>query len=76
MVYHRVTLELTRIRLKINHKKVKRLITKKVFYALTPKAKYKSHKEDMNGTTKNLSLDKVIDIVYSLSFRLLLFYID
>ena len=31
--------------------------------ARTPKAKYKSYKGDMNGTVKNLLLDKVIDEV-------------
>ena len=30
-------------------------------YAKTPKAKYKSYKGDMNGTVKNLLLNKVID---------------
>lgn len=31
------------------------------FYGITPKAKYKSYKGDMNGTTKNQLLTKVID---------------
>ena len=30
-------------------------------YGLTPKAKYKSYRGDMNGTVKNLLLDKVVD---------------
>ena len=30
-------------------------------YTKTPKAKYKSYKEDMNGTVKNLLFDKVVD---------------
>ena len=30
-------------------------------YAKTPKAKYKSYKGDMNGTVKNLLVDKVVD---------------
>ena len=30
-------------------------------YGMTPKAKYKSYKGDMNGTVPNLLLDKVID---------------
>ena len=30
-------------------------------YGKTPKAKYKSYKGDMNGTTKNLLLNKVVD---------------
>lgn len=30
-------------------------------YAITPKAKYKSYKGDVNGTTKNMLLTKVVD---------------
>lgn len=32
-------------------------------YGITPRAKYKSYKGDMNGTVKNLLLDKEIDEV-------------
>ena len=45
----------------INHKKVKRLMSVMELYGKTPKAKYKSYKGDMNGTTKNLLLNKVVD---------------
>lgn len=61
--YRRITLELINRGFKVNHKKVKRLMSKMGLYALTPKAKYKSYKGDMNGTVKNLLLDKVIDEV-------------
>ena len=30
-------------------------------YGITPKAKYKSYKDDMNETVKNLLLDKIVD---------------
>lgn len=61
--YHRITLELINRGYIVNHKKVKRLMSKMGLYARTPKAKYKSYKGDMNGTVKNLLLDKVIDEV-------------
>ena len=59
--YRRITLELIEKGFKVNHKKVKRLMSKMGLYALTPKAKYKSYKGDMNGTVKNLLLNKVVD---------------
>lgn len=59
--YRRITLELHNRGYIVNHKKVKRLMSKMGLYALTPKAKYKSYKGDMNGTTKNLLLTKVVD---------------
>lgn len=61
--YRRIALELINIGFKVNHKKVKRLMSKMGLYALTPKVKYKSYKGDMNGTVENLLLDKVIDEV-------------
>lgn len=61
--YRRITLELINRGYIVNHKKVKRLMSKMGLYARTPKAKYKSYKGDMNGTVKNLVLDKVIDEV-------------
>ena len=61
--YRRITLELINRGYIVNHKKVKRLMSKMCLYARTPKAKYKSYKGDMNGTVKNLLLDKVIDEV-------------
>ena len=61
--YRRITLELINRGYIVNHKKVKRLMSKMGLYARTPTAKYKSYKGDMNGTVKNLLLDKVIDEV-------------
>lgn len=59
--YRRITLELINRGYIVNHKKVKRLMSKMGLYARTPKAKYKSYKGDMNGTVKNILLDKVVD---------------
>ena len=61
--YRRITLELINRGYIVNHKKVKRLMSKMGLYARTPKAKYKSYKGDMNGTVKNRLLDKDIDEV-------------
>ena len=61
--YRRITLELINRGYTVNHKKVKRLMSKMGLYARTPKAKYKSYKGDMNGTVKNRLLDKDIDEV-------------
>ena len=59
--YRRITLELLNRGYKINHKKVKRLMSLEGLYGITPKAKYKSYKGDMHGVVKNLILDKVVD---------------
>lgn len=59
--YRRITLELINRGFKINNKKVKRLMSVMGLYGVTPKAKYKSYKGDMNGTVKNQLLTKVID---------------
>ena len=59
--YRPITLELRNRGLVINHKKVKRLMKLMGLYAVCPKAKYKSYKGDMNGTVKNLLLDKKVD---------------
>jgi putative transposase len=59
--YRRVTLELKNRGINVNHKKVKRIMKILSLYGLTPKAKYKSYKGDMNGTCKNLLLDKEVD---------------
>lgn len=59
--YRRITLELHNRGYIVNHKKVKRLMSIMGLYAITPKAKYKSYKGDMNGTTKNLLLTKMVD---------------
>lgn len=50
--YRRITLELRNMGYTINHKKVKRLMSIMGLYGQTPKARYKSYKGDMNGTTK------------------------
>ena len=59
--YRRITLEMRNQGYEINHKKVKRLMKVMGLYGITPKAKYKSYKGDMNGTVPNLLLDKVVD---------------
>ena len=59
--YRRITLKLANKGININHKAVKRLMAKMGLYVLTPKAKYKSYKGDMNGTVKNLLLEKEVD---------------
>lgn len=59
--YRRITLELANRGFTVNHKKVKRLMSLMGLYGVTPKAKYKSYKGDMNGTVKNQLLTKVID---------------
>lgn len=59
--YRRIALELSNRGYKINHKKVKRLMSVMNLYGTTPKAKYKSYKGDMNGTVKNKLLTRIID---------------
>jgi transposase InsO family protein len=59
--YRRITLALRNKGFIVNHKKVKRLMKVLNLYGITPKAKYKSYKDDMNGTCKNVLLNKVID---------------
>ena len=59
--YRRITLELKNQGIIVNHKKVKKLIGILGLFGITPKAKYRSYKDDMNGTVPNLLLDKVID---------------
>lgn len=59
--YRRITLELKNRGYSVNHKKVKRLMFRMELYGVTPKAKYKSYKGDMNGTCKNLLLNKIVD---------------
>lgn len=60
--YRRITLELINRGYIVNHKKIKRLMSIMGLYAITPKAKYKSYKGDMNGVVNNLLLDKVVDV--------------
>ena len=59
--YRRIALELANRGYTINHKKVKRLMSIMGLYGKTPKAKYKSYTGDMNGTTKNLLLEQIVD---------------
>ena len=59
--YRRITLELHNRGFKINHKKVKRLMSRMGLYEITPKAKYKSYKGDVNGIVKNQLLNKAVD---------------
>ncbi len=59
--YRRITLELANRGINVNHKTVKRLMSKMGLYGLSPKAKYKSYKGDMNGTVKNILLEKEVD---------------
>ena len=61
--YRRITLVLKGQGETINHKRVKRLMKVLGLFGITPKAKYKSYKGDMNGTVKNLLLDKKVDEV-------------
>lgn len=61
--YRRITLVLKNQGETINHKRVKRLMKVLGLFGVTPKAKYKSYKGDMNGTCKNLLLDKKVDEV-------------
>ena len=61
--YRRITLVLKNQEETINHKRVKRLMKVLGLFGVTPKAKYKSYKGDMNGTCKNMLLDKKVDEV-------------
>ena len=62
--YRPITLELKNRGIKVNHKKVKRLMKLMGLYAVIPKRKYKSYKGDMNGTVKNLLLDILLILVF------------
>lgn len=59
--YRRIALTLRNENIIVNHKKVKRLMKEMGLYGNTPKAKYKSYKGNMNGTVKNLLLEKVVN---------------
>ncbi|WP_237280636.1 IS3 family transposase [Succinivibrio dextrinosolvens] len=59
--YRRITLELARQGIDVNHKKVQRLMQKLELKGITPRVKYKSYKGDFNGTVKNQLLDLVVD---------------
>ena len=59
--YRRITLQLKNEGWTVNHKAVKRLMSKLDLYGITPRAKYKSYKGDFNGTVDNILLNKKID---------------
>ena len=59
--YRRITLQLKNEGWTVNHKTVKRLMSKLNLYGVTPKAKYKSYKGDFNGTVDNKLLYKKVD---------------
>ena len=59
--YRRITLQLKNKGWTVNHKAVKRLMSKLNLYGITPRAKYKSYKGDFNGTVDNKLLYKKVD---------------
>ena len=59
--YRRITLQLKNQGWNVNHKAVKRLMSKLKLYGITPRAKYKSYKGDFNRTVGNKLLHKHID---------------
>ena len=59
--YRRITLQLKNDGWSVNHKAVKRLMSKLKLYGVTPRAKYKSYKGDFNGTVDNKLLYKKVD---------------
>ena len=60
--YRRITLQLKNEGWIVNHKTVKRLMSKLHLYGITPRAKYKSYKGDFNGTVENKLLHKKVDV--------------
>lgn len=59
--YRRITLELANNGWTVNHKTVKRLMSKLGLYGTTPRAKYKSYKGDFNGIVDNALLHKRVN---------------
>ena len=59
--YRRITLQLKNEGWTVNHKAVKRLMSKLKLYGITPRAKYKSYKGDFNGKVNNKLLYKRVD---------------
>lgn len=59
--FRRITLELRNKGFQVNKKKVRRLMGKLGLKGKQPKMKYHSYKGDMNDTTSNQLLDKVVD---------------
>ena len=59
--YRRITLELKKRNIIVNHKKVKRIMKELNLFGVQPKAKYKSYKGEVGKTCKSLLLDVVYD---------------
>ena len=59
--FRRITLELRNKGFLVNKKKVRRLMDKLGLKGKRPKMKYHSYQGDLNGTTKNQLLDKIVD---------------
>jgi transposase InsO family protein len=59
--YRRIQLELANRGYKVNHKKIRRIMSLLDIHGKTPRAKYKSYKGDQNGTCENILLKKVVD---------------
>ncbi len=59
--YRRITLQLKNEGWIVNHKTVKRLMSRSKLYGITPRAKYKSYKGNFNGTVDNKLLYKQVD---------------
>ena len=61
--YRRITLELNNNGVKVNHKRVKRIMSAIGLYGIQPRAKYKSYKGEVGKTCENLLLEKEVDEV-------------
>ena len=59
--YRRITLQLKNEGWKVNHKTVKRLMSKLKIYGITPRSQYKSYKGGFKGTVDNKLLHKSVD---------------
>lgn len=59
--YRRITQQLKNEGWTVNHKAVKRLMSKLNLYGITPRAKYRSYKGDFNGTVDNKLLYRRVD---------------
>lgn len=59
--YRRILLELANRGYRVNHKKIKRIMSLLDIHGITPRGKYNSYKGDQNGVCRNLLLNKVVD---------------
>ncbi len=59
--YRRITLELNGNGVKVNHKRVKRIMSDLGLYGIQPRAKYRSYKGEVGKTCKNLLLEVEVD---------------